>query len=106
MLHFSWSIHNPYANVKGSQIYSIWKKLSENKTIDLSVLRTNCILGFGFDITHRQDHAGFNINVTVLGYDVDVNFYDKRHWDKEANDWVKWGAVTKDNDEETPSIVE
>ena len=89
MLHFSWSIQNPFANSDYSRIYDNWNKVSENKTLEFSLMRCNTILGFGLDVTHRQNHAGVYTDISCLGYSASVNFYDKRHWDTDANSWQK-----------------
>jgi hypothetical protein len=39
--------------------------------------------------THKQDHAGFEISVGVLGYGIRFRIYDTRHWDDENNAYVK-----------------
>jgi hypothetical protein len=39
--------------------------------------------------THKQDHAGFEIVIGVLGYGVSFRMYDIRHWDSEQNAHVK-----------------
>ena len=36
----------------------------------------------------REDHAGFECIVGLLGYTVRFHIYDTRHWDYETNNWV------------------
>jgi hypothetical protein len=55
--------------------------LTKNKSIELGLYQDNSILGFGFGITAgKRDHPGFNFDVNILGYTVDFQFYDHRHY--------------------------
>lgn len=39
--------------------------------------------------TRKQDHAGFEFSMGVLGYGVHFRIYDTRHWDDANNAYVK-----------------
>lgn len=39
--------------------------------------------------TRKQDHAGIEIGLGILGYGVSFRIYDIRHWDGEADAYVK-----------------
>ena len=90
MFRLSYLIHNPRdAFHEASIIFGTGKRLTQNKSIDFSILKSNAIIGAGLEFTRRKDHAGINVDLNLFGFDVNVNIYDNRHWDKEANDWEK-----------------
>jgi hypothetical protein len=43
---------------------------------------------FEIEITTRQDHAGLNIELGLLGYHIGFTFYDNRHWNEEEGRWM------------------
>jgi len=49
------------------------------------------ILGDYFSFTtywnRRMDHAGFALNLTVFGLEIQFNILDERHWDFVENNW-------------------
>jgi hypothetical protein len=36
----------------------------------------------------RSDHAGLRVEIGLLGYDVEFQIYDVRHWDYEQKEYV------------------
>lgn len=52
-----------------------------NKAWEFQIARTNEILGASLNISHRCDHAGFRIGLSLFSYNAEFNFYDVRHWD-------------------------
>ena len=88
MFKASYLIHYPRdAYHEASIIFGAGKRLTKNKSVDLSILKSNAIIGCGLEFTRRKDHAGLNIDVSLFGFDFNVNLYDNRHWDVDANDW-------------------
>lgn len=43
-------------------------------------------LDFGY-IFKGQDHAGPEIAISLLGYTLSAQIYDRRHWDHDNNCW-------------------
>jgi hypothetical protein len=90
MFRLSYLIHNPRdAFHEASIIFGVGRRLTQHKSIDFSILKSNSIIGCGVSFTTRRDHAGLDLDLNFLGFDVNVNIYDNRHWDREANDWEK-----------------
>lgn len=82
MLYLSFSLRNPWSNVH-RMIYNRFWKVSKNKTIEVGLYRNSCILEFSFGITNfKQDHAGFSFDIGLLGYNLDLTFYDNRHYNE------------------------
>ena len=51
---------------------------------------TGLILDFDIRWTHQQDHAGFGINIGILGYGIGFRVYDTRHWNEGLTAWVAY----------------
>ena len=88
MIYLSFGIHNPWQ--RGFK--NIWNrsgKLTKNKSWEIEFLKTTEVIGFTINYTMRQDHAGFHLQLALLGYDVSLNIIDDRHWDRETENWQK-----------------
>lgn len=46
--------------------------------------------------TRKQDHAGFNFNLTILGLTINFSILDVRHWDIKNNNWYEYDIVVDD----------
>lgn len=92
MIHLSFNISNPWWNNRFSNI-KFWAGETpfKHKFWEVQLMKTHSLLGFSFDYTTRRDHAGVRVNIGLLGYELDFNFYDNRHWNHEASDWYKYG---------------
>lgn len=84
MIYFGFNIANPF----GRRWDNVWAKTYDtpfkNKFLELELLRDSTILSFSFRLTTRQDHAGLMMDLGVLGYSFNFNWYDGRHWNSEA----------------------
>jgi hypothetical protein len=73
---FHWNPHGRISQHKGWELqldYWGWGRLFE----------------FNFDLTWSgTDHAGLGIELCILGFTVDFNLRDGRHWDDETNTWT------------------
>jgi hypothetical protein len=86
MINFNLNISNPW-----SQRWDIlWTKsrvLSMNKAIEFNGYRTNSLFDIEFDFNIRTDHAGARLMLGLFGYEVELHFYDTRHWNNEMESW-------------------
>lgn len=64
--------------------------ISKNKTFSYECewVGILSLISFSFTWRWRQDHAGVDLQFTLLGLSHTVQFYDNRHWDYETNNWV------------------
>lgn len=70
-----------------------WKTPFTNKFIELEFHTIENLVGFNFLWTRKRDHAGIDIQFSLLGVCMHFNFYDCRHWDYEKNCWVDYSGV-------------
>lgn len=91
MLKFSITIKNPYAKDVNCKVYECYKHLSKNKGFEAEHYYSNYyILYFSLDLSWRgEDHAGPEVEISLLGYSVRYKIYDYRHWDYVMGDWTK-----------------
>lgn len=75
------------------------KQLTQHKWFEaqLSYFGVQELLQFSLD-THwwGRDHAGISLTISFLGFLVDLNIHDSRHWDWETGTWEVPG---KDEDD-------
>lgn len=93
MIYFNFNIRNPkwterFTNVK------CWhgSTFVKNKYWEVEIIKCDNILRIEFEFTIRQDHAGINLELGLLGYEIHFTLYDNRHWDYENNRWTKNNA--------------
>jgi hypothetical protein len=55
--------------------------------VEFNGYRTNYIINVNFHFKPVGDHAGARIMLGLLGYVVELHFYDTRHWDHNTNTW-------------------
>ena len=86
MINIQFNIRNPWS--KRFVNLKCWSwKVSKYKAIELELLKSTDIVDLHFIITHRQSHAGFEIEIGLLGYNVHFVFYDVRHWNSTLDKW-------------------
>ena len=87
MIHLNLSISNPWS-YRWKSIRS-WSGSTpiKNKFWEIHISKNNELIGIVIDITHRKDHAGVNLSLSLFGYGIEFNFYDNRHWDRKKNNW-------------------
>jgi len=87
MITLSLSLSNPFSN-RYSVVYDkTGKTWNPHKFWDLSICKRSSIIGFTFDFTMRQDHAGFSLEIELFGWSIEYRVYDNRHWDYENGCW-------------------
>jgi hypothetical protein len=81
MISLNFNIRNPWSD----KFKNLWSRSYatpfKNKFIELEVTEDFTLVSFMFNWTVRQSHAGLDLEVGLLGYNVHFQFYDNRHWD-------------------------
>ena len=90
MINLRFSLENPwwdrFENIRIWSGKTPWK----NKFWEVQVMKSDDIVAFDFRVSAMRDHAGAEIWLGLLGYSINLHFYDSRHWDSEDSDWVKY----------------
>ena len=89
MINFRFSLENPWW-IRFDNIKS-WagKTPFENKFWEVQVMKSDDIVAVDLRITTQTDHAGVDLWLGLLGYAVNLQFYDNRHWDYSTDNWKK-----------------
>lgn len=86
MINLNFRISNPWSDT-WTILWSKSNLISQYKAWEFNGYRTNCIADAEFSLTFTGDHAGVRIMIGLLGYEVELQFYDTRHWDYENRCW-------------------
>ena len=91
MINLRFSLSNPFwdrfENIKCWSGKTPWK----NKFWEVQVMKSDDLVAVDFRVTAMTDHAGIDLWLGLIGYAVNLQFYDSRHWDGDKNDWQVYG---------------
>lgn len=90
MIYFGFAVRSPFRSVRFRNYWSRWWRVPglEHKNLELELVRTENLLHISLDINPWRDHGGSTIMFGVLHHEINCNFYDTRHWDREAGQWI------------------
>jgi hypothetical protein len=80
------NVYNPWSDT-WAILWNKSKLLGKNKAVEFNGYRTNHIVNVDFQFNPVGDHAGASIMLGLFGYDVELHFYDTRHWNYLTNTW-------------------
>lgn len=87
MITFDFNIRNPWSH----RFQNLWSRHGTlpvpHKHWELEILREPVMVQLMLNVTHGQDHAGLELALGLLGYQIHFMIYDHRHWDHEKNQW-------------------
>lgn len=86
MINLQFNVSNPWSNT-WTILWNKSKLLSKNKAVEFNGYRTNHIINVDLNFNPVGDHGGFHIMLGLFGYDVELHFYDTRHWNYDNNTW-------------------
>ena len=84
------NIRNPWGNDFKNVKYWSGNLPIKHKHWEFEILKSTDVLNLHFEITHRQDHAGLNLELALFGYGAHFMIYDNRHWNWETNSWENY----------------
>lgn len=90
MISINFNLRNPWSNSFRNLWCRAYDTPFKSKFIELEFYRDSTLVSFMFNWTIRQSHAGLDIDLGLLGYNVHFNFYDIRHWNTEAGRYYKY----------------
>jgi hypothetical protein len=88
VINLNFGIAMPWRSAKGWDI--LWSKsgiITRNKAWEFNGYRTGRLINLDFEWTLQGDHAGARIMLGLLGYEVELQFYDTRHWNYDTATW-------------------
>ena len=89
MINLSLNIRNPWHKGWSNNVFNrAYATPFKHKFIELECYKDGHILSFMLGWNIRCDHAGFDIELGLFGYNVHFNFYDNRHWNYEEGRWM------------------
>jgi hypothetical protein len=96
MIYFNVNIRNPRW---WNRFDSLWTKHGkapfENKFWEVQFMKNAELFRIEFEWTVCQDHAGVRLELGLIGYQLDLSFYDSRHWNINENCWHVSGEETR-----------
>lgn len=89
MIYINFNIANPWSTFfKPGKVFA--GKLFKNKFWEIQLMRTSDVVCFRFELTTRQDHAGVQLEIGFLSFNVNFVVYDNRHWDHLGERWENY----------------
>jgi hypothetical protein len=91
MISFNFNLSNPWSK----RWKNVWSKTYntpfEHKFLELEVIEDSSIVSLMFRLSTRQSHGGLNMELGLVGYSFNFNFYDNRHWNYELDRYYNYG---------------
>jgi hypothetical protein len=94
MIYININIRNPWSN-RFENVKNWAGQISTWKWWEVEILKTENLFRFEFQYTIRQDHAGVQLELGVLGWELHSGIHDSRHWDYENKNWVTYPQGTE-----------
>ena len=71
------------------KLKSYHRQLSKNKHLEIETFFSNYnLFSFEFDCKLTgKDHAGIRLKLNFCGLELEIHFYDSRHWDYKKKCW-------------------
>ena len=90
MINLNFTVSNPWSSrwtILWNRSRFVGKNYYRNKVVEFNGYQTNHLINVDFNFKPAGDHGGVRIMLGLLGYDVELHFYDTRHWDYKTNTW-------------------
>lgn len=87
MINLNFTIRNPWSKRFDSIYARHGSTPFAKKFWELQLYKSSDVIAITVEVTHRQDHAGFRLELGLFGYNIDFNFYDNRHWNDDTQSW-------------------
>ena len=86
MTLLQFNISNPLSDT-WTILWNKSKLIGNNKAVEFNGYLTNHIINVDFNFKPVGDHGGVRIMLGLFGFDVELHFYDTRHWNYVTNTW-------------------
>ena len=88
MINLKFDLSNPFSD-RWANVYNTGGYLTENKSWEFQIMKTNTVVDASLCFTTRNDHAGLTLELGLLGFSCHLIIHDNRHWNYENNYWEK-----------------
>lgn len=61
-----------------------------HKFWEVQIYKSADILDIFLRVLHKQDHAGIQTGLGLLGFNIEFQIYDNRHWNDETQRWQEY----------------
>ena len=86
MINLNFNVYNPWSDT-WTILWNRSRFIGKNKAVEFNGYRTNHIINVDFNFKPVGDHGGVRIMLGLLGHNVELHFYDIRHWNYLTNTW-------------------
>ncbi len=86
MINLKFELSNPFSD-RWANVYNTGGYLTENKSWEFQIMKTNTVVDASLCFTTRNDHAGLTLELGLLGFNSHLTIHDNRHWDYENKRW-------------------
>lgn len=90
MISISFNLINPWCGTFKNLWNRVYNTPFKNKHVELEIIKDTTIVSFMFRLATRQSHSGLSIELGLLGYSFNFNFYDSRHWNYTENRYFNY----------------
>lgn len=91
MIYFNINIRNPFW---WNRFENLWNTAGntpfKHKYWEIQFMKDCELLRLEFNWSVRQDHAGVQLELGLLGYKVAFSVYDSRHWNEEEGRYYNY----------------
>ena len=87
MIEFAFNLSNPFSRREWSSLFCKCKSLTKNKVAEVQVSRSNVLFNTTLRWSMNSDHAGINLQLGIISYEIEMQIYDSRHWDYQNRCW-------------------
>lgn len=92
MINISFNLSNPWS----SRWQNLWNGTCntpfKNKHVELEVIKDTSIISVAFHLSTQCSHGGLRAELGILGYSLNFNFHDNRHWNHGENRYFIYDA--------------
>ena len=88
MINLKFDLSNPFSD-RWANVYNTGGYLTENKSWEFQIMKTNTVVDASLCFTTRNDHAGLTLELGLLGFSGHLTIHDNRHWDYKNKCWEK-----------------
>jgi hypothetical protein len=93
MITLMLNLTNPFVEEKFDNLFCRSGMITTHKAWEIELIKySRTLLKAEAKWSVKTNHAGPSISVGLLGYEIELQIYDTRHWNNETNAWEVYNA--------------